>query len=380
MKKSKNKKTKIVLLILVLCITLGYAVLRTGLNINGIATIPSVSWDVYFANYQNSASTNITPTTEPSTPVGTKPTTVSYAVTLANPGDLYEFTIDVVNGGTIDANINLVSKLDDVEIDSEHLIPDYLTYAITDTSDVDIPENHRLNKNTTETIKVKLLFKEDVDPEDLPDEGDTLYLDIILTATQAEKEEPEEPGVFTKNEEPYWTNIGQTIPNEITTYQTPAEVVEAWKTSTSYDVNFFLKHVLNDSTNVIEKTYIGFVITDALKQQWKGNCSGDSSCEVPIDNLVNGTYYLRGGVNEDSLSEKPIYEANKNILKRAYNYASQPSVCAETESSFFCDVVSSFYVQVYSSGSVVADYSAYHCSIYDPSDSSAYGSSVCAFQ
>ena len=99
MKKNKNKKTKIILLILVLCVTLGYAALRTGLNINGIASIPRVSWDVYFANYQKSASTNITPTTEPSTPVGTKPTTVSYAVTLANPGDLYEFTIDVVNGG-----------------------------------------------------------------------------------------------------------------------------------------------------------------------------------------------------------------------------------------------------------------------------------------
>ena len=183
----KKNRIKILILLLILTIIIGYAALSTTLQISGSASIPRVSWDVYFANYQNSQSTNITPTTEPSTPSGAKPTTISYAVTLAKPGDLYEFTVDIVNDGTLDANVNLVSKLNGLEIDENNPIPDYLTYKITDTSDVDIPEEHRLNHATTETIKIKLLFNTDVESSDLPDEETILHLDIELIATQAEK-------------------------------------------------------------------------------------------------------------------------------------------------------------------------------------------------
>ena len=329
--KSKNKKTKLTLLILIICITLGYAALRTSLNINGVASIPSVSWDVYFSNYQNSASTNVDPTTEPSTPSGTKPTTVSYAVALSEPGDLYEFTIDVVNGGTIDANINLVSKLNGEEIDSENPIPDYLTYTITDQNDQPIQTDHRLNHGVTETYKIKLLFKTDIDPEDLPSEGAVLQLDVELTATQAEKE-PTDIGTFTiNNYEDGYIHIGQTIPNNITTYNTPAAAMAAWG-DLDEPKPYYLKHVLNENNEVTE-SYVGFVITDAIKTQWKedycvSNDELDPVCAAEVDNLVNGTYYIRGGVDESELAETPIYNSNIDVIKRAFNYTVQPDVCS----------------------------------------------------
>ena len=308
--KSKNKKTKLTLLILIICITLGYAALRTSLNINGVASIPNVSWDVYFSNYQNSASTNVDPTTEPSTPTGTKPTTISYAVVLSQPGDLYEFTVDVVNGGTIDANINLVSKLNGEEIDSENPIPDYLTYTITDANDQPIQTDHRLNHGVTETYKIKLLFKTDIDSEDLPSEGAVLQLDIELTATQAEKElTPEDVGVFTVQHESIY--IGQAIPNSITTYNTKEAAMAAYSNRP-----FYLKYTI--SNNIVTESYVGFVVTDAMAQA--------------NPEMTAGTYYIRGGVNESSLTDKPIYEANKATLLSAFG----SSHCGDNSSSFNC--------------------------------------------
>ena len=93
--KNRKKNTKLILLLLLLCITLGYAALRTGLNINGTANVSSSSWNVYFSNYQMSNATNITPTTEPVI-TGTTTTSISYEVDLDVPGDIYEFSVEVV--------------------------------------------------------------------------------------------------------------------------------------------------------------------------------------------------------------------------------------------------------------------------------------------
>ena len=183
--KNRKRKISLALLILIVCITLGYAAIRTGLNINGLVDIPNVSWEVYFDNYQKSASTNVTPTTEPSIPAGEKPTTISYVVDLDEPGDIYEFTVDVVNGGTIDAMIESISsKLNGVEIDSEHPVPSYLNYSITYADDVVIQPNFVLKHNTHETYKVRLEYKEDLDPEDLPTTGQQLRFDLTVVYTK----------------------------------------------------------------------------------------------------------------------------------------------------------------------------------------------------
>ena len=183
---SNNKKTKIGLLILILCVSIGYAILMTQLNINGMATIPGVSWDVHFENYQKLNTTNIEPTTEPSIPAGSKTTTISYAVAFTAPGDVYEFTVDAVNDGTIDAMIESISsKLNDVEIDSEHPLPAYLDYSVTYEDGTPLQVNQLLASNNYETYKVKIGFK-DVNPSELPEEAQVLRLDLTVTYIQAD--------------------------------------------------------------------------------------------------------------------------------------------------------------------------------------------------
>ncbi len=85
-----------VLFFIILSLGIGYAFLTTTLNITGTLNVASSRWDVHFENIEISEN-SIEATTAPTI---TEDTTVSFAATLANPGEMYEFTIDIVNDGT----------------------------------------------------------------------------------------------------------------------------------------------------------------------------------------------------------------------------------------------------------------------------------------
>lgn len=103
-----QKKELIILgvIVLFLLFGIGYAYLSCNLTINGTSSINNATWDIHFENISvtsGSVSAN--------TPViDTNKTTVTYDVTLTNPGDFYEFTVDVVNEGSIDGMIDSISS------------------------------------------------------------------------------------------------------------------------------------------------------------------------------------------------------------------------------------------------------------------------------
>ena len=106
--KKKNTKNKVFLVLaLILCITVGYAALTTTLNINGNSEIKNAKWDIHFDNLVVNEDS-----VEASTPatIDSNKTTVNYVVNLVKPGDIYAFTVDVVNDGTIDGMISTVSN------------------------------------------------------------------------------------------------------------------------------------------------------------------------------------------------------------------------------------------------------------------------------
>ena len=84
----------------------GYAYLTTNLSIDGTSSIKGSKWDVHFENVQVKEGS-----VETEEPVISDDTTVSFNATLENPGDFYEFTVDVVNEGTLDARISSVEVL-----------------------------------------------------------------------------------------------------------------------------------------------------------------------------------------------------------------------------------------------------------------------------
>ena len=109
-KKGRGSFIAILVLVLVLGISIGYAALSTTLNINGTSTIKTQNWDVHFANVKATTTTGATVTKAPTITEG-KTTEVTYNVALNQPGSVYEFTVDVVNGGTIAAKTSAIPTL-----------------------------------------------------------------------------------------------------------------------------------------------------------------------------------------------------------------------------------------------------------------------------
>ena len=188
-RKQKRKGNVLLLLILLVSISIGYALLSQELAINGTSKIKNNTWDIHFANLEPNQNNVTLSTGDVAATINpTTQTSIDYTVTLQKPGDFYEFTVDVVNGGTIDGMVGSVSsKLDDVEIDSEHPLPSYLNYSVTYSDGVAIAPNHLLAVGARETYKVRIEFKKDITKGDLISEARTLELNFTVNYVQADE-------------------------------------------------------------------------------------------------------------------------------------------------------------------------------------------------
>ena len=154
MKKRKNIKTKLLALFFVfMLIGLGYAYLTANLKITGTANIGNARWDIHFNNpgfaeastntsFPSNSNSNSNSNLTQGVPLlkGTNNTELEYNVSFTQPGDYYNFTVDVVNSGDIDAKYieegcSLKIKIGDAEeISLENCTqdenwPSYLDYS-----------------------------------------------------------------------------------------------------------------------------------------------------------------------------------------------------------------------------------------------------------
>ena len=152
---------------LIIGLSVGFAYLSTSLNILGSTTVARTSWDVHFENVQvNEASVYAE---EPQ--IDENETTVSYNVHLDLPGDFYEFRVDAVNDGTIDAMIETFTS---TEISSR--VAQYLSYSVTYSDGGEIKQNDILKAKTSTTYKVRVEFLKDIEASDLDENGVDLEL------------------------------------------------------------------------------------------------------------------------------------------------------------------------------------------------------------
>ena len=173
---------KIILILLVVCLGIGYSYLNTELNINGTANINSANWSVYWNNVQVESGS----VTAPTPTIDSDKTTVSYTVTLEKPGDYYEFTVDAVNAGTIDAMIETIdSKLNGVTMEE---VPAYLDYGISYADDTPLEENQELLHDSTETYKVHIGYADYIEANELPTTNQSLSLEFTVTYKQANED------------------------------------------------------------------------------------------------------------------------------------------------------------------------------------------------
>ena len=84
-KRKDNQVVKILFLLLLLAVGIGYAYLTSNLSITGATNVAGNTWDIHFANVQI-ATGSVTATT-PATINPSDNTKINYAVLLNKPGD-----------------------------------------------------------------------------------------------------------------------------------------------------------------------------------------------------------------------------------------------------------------------------------------------------
>ena len=345
MKKNKRKLNYLLVVILLLLVSVGYAILSTNLNIIGTGTINNPTWNIHWENVQ--VKTGSVSATTPT--IDTAKTTVNYSVTLTIPGDYYEFTVDAVNAGTIDGMVSVVSnKLNNTEITT---LPNYLEYKVTYEDGVNIAPNHLLAANSSEKYKVHVGYKKDISSTDIPATPQTLNLSFSVTYVQSNENIDSEFHLITKytvnvtnyyNDEDFvW--IGKNPTSNITLYNT----VEEAKASFS-NRPFYLKHELEHG--VVKDSYACYELnnnTTCLKgQKTYENIDGNWKCKSEYLNIVTNR------------CESTYYESNKTLLKESFGETN----CTQNTSNYDC-VIPGLHAYVYEEGSIHVDNSSGDCNV-----------------
>ena len=298
MMKCKKRKNKAILIVaLILCITIGYAALATTLNITGNSEIKNARWDIHFDNLVVDSSS-----VEATTPavIDSNKTTINYGLHLAKPGDSYSFTVDVVNEGTIDGMISVVSN---TGLTTEQ--QKYVDYSITYDDSTQLQLKDRLKAGATKNIKVSVKYKDDINPEDLPSEEKTIDLTFRVEYVQADDTVREETGVFMKS---YTSSSADDYHNS--TYRSKV-------------------------TKIVTKTNID--VPETAIEQWDVSAAGDGSVVAYIedDGSGNGTYKVTIGgdggkviANESSSSLFASFSSLKEIDLSNFNTSNVTSMNA----------------------------------------------------
>ena len=355
---------KILLFILILGLGIGYSYLNTELNINGTANINSANWSVYWNNVQVSNGS-----VEATTPTISNQTTVSFDVTLAEPGDYYEFTVDAVNGGSIDAMIDTIdSKLNGTTITT---LPDYLEYTVTYSDGLVLEPNHELLANTTETYKVRVEYRTDINANQLPASDQTLSLSFTVTyrqATSSSVEVPHPEYTYTANLyiEEGSIYIGQAMPNNITQYTSAADALAALRLATSdNNIQFYLKHTISEG--VVTESYVEFIVTETMTNNNSGMTAGTYALRgfVTYDENASSTDYCKAEYYTGGYCINPYYESNKATLLSAFGSSNCNSEYDGGNYKSLSCSVSGLTAYAYSSGNVTAHDDSWSCYVYD---------------
>ena len=165
------------IIVSVFTLTIAYAALNAVLTISGSAEVNSSTWDVYLANPRVSSGSATS-----DVPVVKSKHSVEFSTTLNMPGDYYEFVIDVINGGSIDAVIENVVKTPELTVEQTK----YINYIVSYENGEGIDKKQMFNKDSQMPIKVRVEYRRDISASDLPTTQTVLDLALTLEYTQSD--------------------------------------------------------------------------------------------------------------------------------------------------------------------------------------------------
>lgn len=175
MKKNKrNRGLVVLLLLLILGISIGYATISSNLTINTIANIGKAKWDVHFDNIVKNEN-NVTAVVEPTI---SNQTEINYSVNLEQPGDFYEFTVDVVNAGTLNAVID-TDGVENTTLTTEQDV--YANYTVTYDDGTEIAPGDTLAAGESKKIKVRIEYDNTITSEQLNNLTENISLSLTAS-------------------------------------------------------------------------------------------------------------------------------------------------------------------------------------------------------
>ena len=179
MEKQKNNQLFMIaaLSLVVLFMTVGFALYESSLTVHGTTTVNPATWSVHYITNTYAESTNSVAATSKTI----TNTDVTYSVTLDKPGDFYEFTIDVINDGSFDAKLTALTMTALSAAQQK-----YLTYTVTYNGVDYTASQSNLNialpcttGSNTKTMKVRVAYVQPENSTDLP----TSSVDVTLNAS-----------------------------------------------------------------------------------------------------------------------------------------------------------------------------------------------------
>ncbi len=166
-----------IVLVSIFTLTIAYAALSVVLTIQGRAQVSSANWNIHLANPRVTSGSVTT-----DVPVIKTSSSLEFSTTLNMPGDFYEFTIDVVNDGSIDAMVENVIMTPGLTTEQAK----YLRYEITYQNGESITTNQLITKGTEIPIKVRIEYRKDLTSSDLPTGQVVLDLSLELKYIQSD--------------------------------------------------------------------------------------------------------------------------------------------------------------------------------------------------
>ena len=186
MEKDRTKKiTMIVLIVAVIGLTVAFAALSQNLTINGSANVDAATWNIHFDNLgEAQISGEAIENEKPSINEDDRVRIDGINVTLNNPKDKVVYNVDLVNEGSIDAEISNIITPTLTEEQEKYL---EFKVAYSDT-DKELAIGDLLNKGETKHLTITIRYKDEIDPSDLPKDKQTISLSYELTFTQSDGE------------------------------------------------------------------------------------------------------------------------------------------------------------------------------------------------
>ena len=247
--KDRNKRKLIIygLLGVLMLTTVAYASLQTILNVSGTVVKKGNLWNIYFTN---PSSASIVGTATGSS-LNIQASSLNFQVSLYKPRDKVSYTVDIKNGGTIDAVLNSIS-LTGLDTASNNNI----NYTVTYSDGSTIKEGDTLNVGASRTLKITVEF--DGNATSLPVSDVNLTFEVTLIYEQTTGSSSTGTSGITSN------NViagiyGESIQNGTPTPTSPVEIESVGeKTANLYnngDVSFNATKLITLNTPLEAGTY-----------------------------------------------------------------------------------------------------------------------------